>query len=151
MIGTFSDDPNIQDYPVPGMAHLYSDRGDFIAIVGKFGDFDATRKAKALMAGASDLPVFSINAPPLLQGIDFSDHLSYWNAGFPALMITDTAFLRNHQYHRAGAIIVNAPTDQPYGERQYSAQDIGGYSWTFSETIADVDPEAWGGELFEQD
>ncbi|HEX9392542.1 MAG TPA: VOC family protein [Usitatibacteraceae bacterium] len=52
---------------------------------------------------------------------------------------------------RAGAIIVNAPTDQPYGERQYSAQDIGGYSWTFSETIADVDPEAWGGELFEQD
>ncbi|HEX9392543.1 MAG TPA: M28 family peptidase [Usitatibacteraceae bacterium] len=102
MIGTFSDDPNSQDYPVPGMAHLYSDRGDFIAIVGKFGDFDATRKAKALMAGASDLPVFSINAPPLLQGIDFSDHLSYWNAGFPALMITDTAFLRNHQYHRAG-------------------------------------------------
>ena len=102
MIGTFSDDPNSQDYPIPGMAHLYSDRGDFIAIVGKFGDFDATRKAKALMAGASDLPVFSINAPPLLQGIDFSDHLSYWNAGFPALMITDTAFLRNHQYHRAG-------------------------------------------------
>ncbi len=102
MIGSFNDVPGGQDYPVPGMASLYSDRGDFIAVVGKLGEFGATRKAKALMAGASDLPVYSINAPPLLQGIDFSDHLSYWNAGYPALMITDTAFLRNHQYHRAG-------------------------------------------------
>lgn len=102
MIGSFNDQPGGQDYPVPGMASLYSERGDFIAIVGKLGDFRAMRKAKALMSGATDLPVYSINAPPLLQGIDFSDHLSYWNAGFPALMITDTAFLRNHQYHRAG-------------------------------------------------
>jgi len=47
------------------------------------------------------LPVYSINAPPLLQGIDFSDHLSYWREGIPALMITDTAFMRNHHYHQA--------------------------------------------------
>ena len=53
------------------------------------------------MAGAGDLSVHSINAPALLQGIDFSDHLSYWREGYPALMITDTAFLRNPHYHRA--------------------------------------------------
>ncbi|MEQ1519427.1 MAG: M28 family peptidase [Usitatibacteraceae bacterium] len=51
---------------------------------------------------APDFPVYSINAPPLMAGIDFSDHLSYWNAGFPALMVTDNAFLRNQQYHQAG-------------------------------------------------
>jgi uncharacterized glyoxalase superfamily protein PhnB len=44
-----------------------------------------------------------------------------------------------------GARIVNPPTDYPYGERQYTAEDIGGHRWTFSESIADVDPAAWGG------
>lgn len=102
MIGYFSDTPGSQAYPLPGMAHLYSDRGDFIAIVGKLSAFGATRRAKALMAGATDLPVHSINAPPALPGIDFSDHLNYWNEGFPALMVTDTAFLRNTNYHQAG-------------------------------------------------
>ena len=56
----------------------------------------------ALMIGATQLPVYSINAPPFLQGIDFSDHLNYWNEGFPALMVTDTAFFRNSYYHQAG-------------------------------------------------
>lgn len=102
MIGYFSDEPGSQAYPVPGMSYLYSDRGDFIALVGKVSDFSLMRRTKAIMAGATNLPVFSINAPPLLQGIDFSDHLSYWNEGFSALMITDTAFLRNSNYHQAG-------------------------------------------------
>ena len=102
MIGYFSDQPGSQNYPVSGMSQLYSDRGDFIALVGKFSDFRAIRKAKALMRGATDLPVHSINAPTLLQGIDFSDHRSYWDEGFPAFMITDTAFFRNPMYHGAG-------------------------------------------------
>ena len=49
---------------------------------------------------------------------------------------------------RAGATIVAAPADQPYGERQYTAEDPAGHRWTFSETIADVAPEAWGGSSF---
>ena len=102
MIGYFSDAPGSQSYPIPAMKHLYADRGDFVAVVGKFGGFGPTRRVKALMAGASDLPVFSINAPRALQGIDFSDHRSYWNAGMPALMVTDTSFLRNPHYHQAG-------------------------------------------------
>ncbi|TDR47719.1 peptidase M28-like protein [Tahibacter aquaticus] len=100
MIGYFSDQPGSQHYPAPGMASLYSDRGDFILLAGRMGDFGAIRHVKAVMAGASDLPVHSINAPPLLQGIDFSDHLNYWREGYPALMITDTAFMRNPHYHR---------------------------------------------------
>jgi uncharacterized glyoxalase superfamily protein PhnB len=47
----------------------------------------------------------------------------------------------------SGARIINPPTDYPFGERQYTATDIGGHRWTFSQTIADVDPGTWGGEL----
>jgi uncharacterized glyoxalase superfamily protein PhnB len=45
-----------------------------------------------------------------------------------------------------GALIVEEPRDQPYGERQYSATDPWGHRWTFSQTLADVAPEEWGGE-----
>jgi uncharacterized glyoxalase superfamily protein PhnB len=47
----------------------------------------------------------------------------------------------------AGAQVVNPPTDYPYGERQYTAVDLGGHPWTFSQSTADVDPADWGGEL----
>ena len=47
----------------------------------------------------------------------------------------------------AGARIVAPPTDHVYGERQYTAEDLAGHRWTFSQTIADVDPASWGGEL----
>jgi uncharacterized glyoxalase superfamily protein PhnB len=45
----------------------------------------------------------------------------------------------------AGAKILAEPADHPYGERQYNAEDIGGHRWTFTQSIADVDPETWGG------
>jgi uncharacterized glyoxalase superfamily protein PhnB len=47
----------------------------------------------------------------------------------------------------SGARIVSPPADYPYGERQYTAEDPGGHRWTFSQSIADVDPADWGGEL----
>jgi Zn-dependent M28 family amino/carboxypeptidase len=102
MIGYFSDEPESQRYPMPILDHIYPDRGNFIALVGRIGDFAQMREAKALMTGATDLPVYSINAPTLLPGVDFSDHRSYWAEGYPALMLTDTAFYRNPHYHRAG-------------------------------------------------
>ena len=49
--------------------------------------------------------------------------------------------------YQSGARIINLPTDYPFGERQYTAEDIGGHRWTFSQSIADVDPTTWGGEL----
>ena len=57
-----------------------------------------------------------------------------------------------HHEHAAqhGARILRPPTDYPYGERQYTAQDLGGHVWTFSQTIADVDPASWGGTLSER-
>ena len=54
-----------------------------------------------------------------------------------------------HMKHAAefGARILARPTEFPYGERQYTAEDAGGHVWTFSQTIADVDPATWGGTL----
>jgi uncharacterized glyoxalase superfamily protein PhnB len=46
-----------------------------------------------------------------------------------------------------GATILMEPTDFEYGERQYHAEDLAGHQWTFSETLEDVAPESWGGEL----
>lgn len=52
---------------------------------------------------------------------------------------------RHHeQAKRYGARILQPPTDYPYGERQYSALDLGGHQWTFSQSIADIDPVSWG-------
>ncbi len=102
MIGFFSNTADSQTYPVPGMSWFYPNVGNYIAIVGRFGNFSNTRKIKSLMSGASDLPVRSINAPSWMVGIDFSDHLNYWKADIPAVMVTDTAFMRNTQYHLAG-------------------------------------------------
>ena len=54
----------------------------------------------------------------------------------------------NAHYERArrnGVHIVREPTDYPYGERQYNAEDFAGHHWCFSQSIADVDPRDWGG------
>ena len=52
---------------------------------------------------------------------------------------------RHHEHAAScGARILHAPTDYPYGERQYSAEDLGGHRWTFSQSIDDVDPASWG-------
>lgn len=99
MIGYFSDEPNSQQFPVGFMQRLYSDKGNFIAIISNMSNRKETAKLKGLMLGATDLPVFSLNAPAFITGVDFSDHLNYWANDFPAVMITDTSFYRNHHYH----------------------------------------------------
>jgi uncharacterized glyoxalase superfamily protein PhnB len=50
---------------------------------------------------------------------------------------------------QCGARIINPPADFPYGERQYTAEDLAGCRWIFSQSIADVDPREWGGMLLE--
>ena len=53
---------------------------------------------------------------------------------------------RHHDHaSKQGARVLQAPTDQPYGERQYSVEDLAGHAWTFSQSIAAVPPAQWGG------
>ncbi|MEW5848904.1 MAG: M28 family peptidase [Myxococcota bacterium] len=101
MLGYFSDEKGSQRFPLSIMKLVYPSRGNFMAVVGRFVDGSLTRRVKRAMAGATDLPIRSINGPRLIAGVDFSDHRSYWDQGFPAVMITDTAFYRNPNYHTA--------------------------------------------------
>ena len=99
MIGYFSDAAGSQNFPSFLIKPFYPSRGNFIAVVGKLGQGGVVRRVKRAMRAASVLPVHSINAPAFIPGIDFSDHLNYWDAGYDAVMITDTAFYRNARYH----------------------------------------------------
>jgi hypothetical protein len=104
-VGYFSDAPGSQECPAPALRRLFPDRGDFIAVVGRVADWRLTRAVKARMAGAAALPVRSMNAPTPVAGVDDSDHRSYWPYGWSAVMVTDTAFFRNPNYHQ--------PSDTP--------------------------------------
>lgn len=70
------------------------------------------------------------------------------SAGRGAVLVRVDDADRHHEHAKAnGARILQPPTDYPYGERQYTAEDLGGHVWTFSQSIADVDPASWGGTL----
>jgi hypothetical protein len=99
MIGYFSDARDSQHFPISAFSLFYPTEGNFITVVGKIDDGMLVRRIKKAMTGATSLPIYSINAPRLVTGVDLSDHLSYWQAGYPAVMITDTAFYRNANYH----------------------------------------------------
>ncbi|MGB5035914.1 MAG: M28 family peptidase [Blastocatellia bacterium] len=99
MIGYFSDAPDSQRYPIGALGVFYPSTGNFISVVGRVGGGNLVRTVKRAMTSSSPLPVYSINAPSFVPGIDFSDHLNYWNEGFPAVMVSDTSFYRNRMYH----------------------------------------------------
>lgn len=100
MIGYFNDDQDSQHYPLSLLSLFYPTKGNFIVVIGDLGSVADVRRVKLAMHRAIQLPVHSFNAPPdLIAGIDWSDHLSYWDRGYPAVMINNTAFLRNPNYH----------------------------------------------------
>jgi hypothetical protein len=102
MLGYYSDQPESQQYPLPGLRALYSDRGDFIAIAGRLTDANLVRRVKESMLSVPGVPVYSISAPEETPGISLSDNQSYWAHDYNAVMITDTSFFRNHNYHQVG-------------------------------------------------
>lgn len=111
MIGYFQDRLDSQGYPIGALKLIYPNKANFIAIVGRPFDRSPVARVKTLMSVADALPVFSINAPRSLKGVDFSDHRSFWDLDLPAVMVTDTAFFRNPNYHRA----TDLPESLDYG------------------------------------
>jgi hypothetical protein len=101
MIGYFSDADGSQKFPAALLGLFYPRQGNFIAVVSRLDQIRTVRQTKQAMQSGSQLPVFSINAPVLSTGIDFSDHRNYWQEGYDAVMVTDTAFFRNPNYHAA--------------------------------------------------
>lgn len=71
-----------------------------------------------------------------------------WATHSIMLRIADVDVHHRHTVACA-ARVVSDPVTYPYGERQYTVMDLGGHVWTFSQTLADVDPVSWGGSLVE--
>lgn len=110
MIGYYSDEEGSQELPSVLMRPFYPSRGNFIAILGRTDQGHVVRQIKAAMRTGSRLPVYSVSLPYSmvdLVGLDKSDHLNYWKAGIPAVHITDTAYMRNKQYHKEGDTVDN--------------------------------------------
>jgi len=99
MIGYFSEERASQSYPVVIMNFMYPTKGNYIAAVSNTDNRGFTKDMKGYMKGTTSLPVYSLNAPSAVPGVDFSDHRNYWPFDIPAVMITDTSFYRNERYH----------------------------------------------------
>lgn len=96
MSGYFADE---QSWPNPLFEAIYPTRGNFIGVAGGWQDRTLARHVKRAIDGAG-MPVVSFTGPR--ETSDASDHRNYWRHGWPAVVITDTAFLRNPQYHTKG-------------------------------------------------
>jgi len=104
-IGYYNEEPNSQEYPIKGMNLIYGNTGDFITVVqnehsGKFGS-----QLENLMQEQNLISTKAFKGTSALPGVDFSDHLNYWNFDYKAVMITNTAFYRNKNYHKKGDIL----------------------------------------------
>jgi hypothetical protein len=95
MIGFFSP---AQPYTTLPLYLVYPRTGDFITVAGRWADRSLARELKKCFRGATTVPAVSYSGPVGI-GADLSDHRNYWAAGYPAIMVTDTAFMRNRNYH----------------------------------------------------
>ena len=100
-VGAFSDEPGSQQLPASWMRPLYPSRGDFLAVVGTLDQGKAIGRVKRGIMATRALPVHSFRAPEAIDGVSWSDHLSFERTGVPAVLVTDTAFMRNPRYHTA--------------------------------------------------
>ncbi len=104
MLGYYSDAEASQGYPFP-LSLFYPSKGDFIGFVGDVSSRGLVREVIASFRGHARFPSEGVAIFGALPGIGYSDHWSFWQIGVPAIMVTDTAFFRNHNYHQ--------PTDTP--------------------------------------
>ena len=97
-IGYYTDAPGTQKYPPP-LDLFYPDTGNFIAFVGNVASRRLVREAVAGFRRHTRFPSEGAALPEALPGVGWSDHWSFWQAGYPAIMVTDTAPFRYPHYH----------------------------------------------------
>jgi len=112
MLGYKDSTPGSQSYPPP-LERFYPNRGDFIALIGNLRTIPdlITMSQNIRQAGISSqwLPV--PNRGLIVRQTRLSDHAPFWDAGYPAIMVTDTAFLRNPHYHKPSDTIASLDLD----------------------------------------
>jgi Zn-dependent M28 family amino/carboxypeptidase len=99
-IGYYRDAAYSQHYPWP-VGLLYPSRANFVGFVGDLGARSLVRAAIEAFRESEPFPSEGAALPTTFPGIDWSDHWSFRRAGYPAIMITDTALFRDPNYHRA--------------------------------------------------
>ncbi|MFN6129691.1 MAG: M28 family metallopeptidase [Planctomycetota bacterium] len=103
MVGYYTTDDHTQTVPplIPRWMHrFFPHRGDFLAAVGNLASWKLCWKfRRGFKRGSRSMPLFSICLPEKIHEIRLSDNSSFWDQGYPALMLTDTSFLRNPNYH----------------------------------------------------
>lgn len=97
-IGFYSDEPGSQHYPFP-FSFFYPDTANFIAFVGNIRSRHLVRQTIGAFRSHAHFPSEGLAAPGFVTGVGWSDHWSFWKEGFPAIMVTDTAFFRYNAYH----------------------------------------------------
>lgn len=100
-IGYYADTEGSQRYPNRLYAWLYPERGDFIGFVGNIASRKLVRQCLRSFRIHTEFPSEGVAAPGGMMGIHWSDHWSFWEEGYPALMVTDTALFRYPHYHAA--------------------------------------------------
>jgi hypothetical protein len=100
-VGCYLDEPGTQQYPAP-FQWFYPSTGNFLAMVSNFGSAGLLRRAARAFRAHTTLPLESAPAPASIPGIGWSDHWSFWQEGYRALMVTDTAPYRYPYYHTPG-------------------------------------------------
>jgi Zn-dependent M28 family amino/carboxypeptidase len=100
MLGYRDRRPGAQKYP-PGLRHFYPDRGDFIALIGNLRTLPVLPRLARRMRSAVPCEFLAVPCRGrVLPDTRRSDHASFWDLGYPAVMVTDTANMRNPHYHR---------------------------------------------------
>jgi len=99
-VGYYSEREGSQRYPFP-LGLFYPARGDFLAFVSNLGSRALLHEAIMAFRRRAEFPSEGVAAPAFIPGVDWSDHASFWEQGYPALMLTDTAPYRYPWYHSA--------------------------------------------------
>jgi hypothetical protein len=100
-IGYFSDAPHSQTYPAPGLGVFYPSVGNFIGFVSNVSSRNLLRRTVSLFRKDARIPSEGAALPAFIPGVSWSDQWSFWQHGYPGIMVTDTAPFRYPHYHSA--------------------------------------------------
>ncbi|MCL4501741.1 MAG: M28 family peptidase [Deltaproteobacteria bacterium] len=115
MVGYYRQEPHSQELPLSLRLLGYPTTGNFIGLVSDLSSKALMRRLEAAIRGGGKLPTVSLAVPLgghlFLPEVRLSDHANFWDEGFPAVMLTDTAFMRNPNYHGEGDVMANLDLD----------------------------------------
>ncbi len=98
-LGYFSDEPGSQSYPFPGIGLFYPGTASYIAFVTRVGDMALLREVTSAFRQEASIPSEAAALPGFIPGVSWSDHWSFWQHDYSALLVTDTLPFRDGRYH----------------------------------------------------